>query len=379
MIKVLYQLNNLGYGGTEKSILTFIENLDKNKFEPYLYLNSDINSLKFWIVKLLAHFSERYSLKYNEKYIRNFVRVDQFKDALNQRLIIGRGMQGLINAISKINPDIIHFNRGIEEDFYTKSISKIDDRHVLIETNIFGESSNAEYLDRLKKVIFSSHWLCSRANWAVGPKKEVLYLPVKDFKVSEKKREKTRHTLQIPKDAIVVGRLSRPNLDDGDFILQVFEEILLCKPSIIFITIGSTEEFQFKTAKSTSIINLPPSVDEDALASFFSAIDVFMHYRVEGETFGLNIAEAMTAGLPIVTHISSRDNAQVELVTKYRTCGIVIENLSAAGYARALIQLFDDTAQRRTLSENSRANSRELFSPISLTRKLESIYESALK
>ncbi|MBC7981814.1 hypothetical protein H7X65_01940, partial [Candidatus Parcubacteria bacterium] len=57
---------------------------------------------------------------------------------------------------------------------------------------------------------------------------------------------------------------------------------------------------------------LEPSYLEDEVWAFHQAIDVLAHFRNDGESFGLNIAESMLVGNPILTHKSHIWNAHLE-------------------------------------------------------------------
>jgi glycosyltransferase involved in cell wall biosynthesis len=378
VIKVVFQLNSLGFGGTEKSILTFIEHFDSKKVQAYVFFNSDKGSPKFHLVRFLAKFSQKYRKKYNEKYIRNFSRFKQFQEALNGRLEVGNGLQAFYKYILKVKPHVIHLNRGLEEEFYTKQISLMPSSCKIVETNIFGKTADQNYLRRLSGIIFSSYWLRGNSEWADTVCSMVLYLPVKRPRTLAEQGFQLRNRLLIPKDAIVLGRLSRPELDDGEFIRQVFAKVRQRNPGIFLVSLGSSNRFREVTVDDPSIIHLPPTIVEEEIATFLMAIDLFLHFRVEGETFGLNIAEAMSYSLPVVTHESSVDNAQIELVTRYETCGVVVSKADPDEYAFAVSKLIDEPDTRRLYSQNSKNVAFTQFNPNTLTRKLEDFYEKII-
>ena len=68
-----------------------------------------------------------------------------------------------------------------------------------------------------------------------------------------------------------------------------------------------------------NIIAVPRTYNQEELASYYSASDVFMHLSWE-ETFGKVIAEAMACGTPVITYMST---ACTELVAG--GCGIAIK------------------------------------------------------
>jgi glycosyltransferase involved in cell wall biosynthesis len=124
---------------------------------------------------------------------------------------------------------------------------------------------------------------------------------------------------------------------------------------------------------------LLPTTDESRIDQFLRGLDIFLHYRREGETFGLAIAEAMSRGVPIVSHRSEFDNAQIELITKDRLSGIVCDKLSVDAYVAALEKLITDSSLRLELGQNARQTAEKHFCAGELTRTLESVYMRVLR
>lgn len=52
----------------------------------------------------------------------------------------------------------------------------------------------------------------------------------------------------------------------------------------------------------TNIIHLPPTADLREKRRFLNSCTACLHARLDGETFGLAVAECALAGLPVVTH-----------------------------------------------------------------------------
>jgi glycosyltransferase involved in cell wall biosynthesis len=114
--------------------------------------------------------------------------------------------------------------------------------------------------------------------------------------------------------------------------------------------------------------------DDAALAEFFSGLGVLAHANDTGETFGMVIAEAMAAGLPVVTHPCPglRDNAQLELV-EHGVTGLVAATPEA--YAAALVRLLTDPALARRMGQAGRAKARALFDTRVVAARLMDIYD----
>ncbi|WP_198305496.1 glycosyltransferase [Arcobacter vandammei] len=367
-IKVLVQLNQLGYGGTEKAIYTFLKNSNTKKFIFYIYVNSDIYSLNYWRIKALKLFCKKYEIKFKEKYETSFARWNDFSEILEDKIFVGNGFDGFIKIIEKIKPDVIHFNRGVFNDFYTTRIDEIPNAIKLVETNIFGIDSNISYLERLSSIFFVSKWLRDEAKWSIKYNSKILYNPINRRITNETLHEK----FNIPKDDIVLGRISRPNLDDGEFIFNILEKTL--DKNIWFISIGASENFIKLTKNNPKIINLSPTVDTIYIDQFYNTLDILLHFRIEGETFGMNIAEAMIHGKPVISHISKKDNAQYELLISYKECGFVI-NLDIDEYVNKLKILIEDLEIRDRFSRNAEIVATSLFSEEKVTSILEKYYQ----
>jgi glycosyltransferase involved in cell wall biosynthesis len=371
-IRILFELSSLGYGGTEKAIYTFIENLDLARFEPYLFFSTDYKTVAYYRRKIKSLFSNKAKKNYTEKYVTYFTRLDDFKRILGEDKVVLGNAEKFFNTVEKLNPDIIHFNRGLSETYYTRSSEKIPLHIKVVETNIFGKETNAKYLSRLERIFFISNWLLKKASSASKIKAHLLYNPIK---LPSSKTDLRKH-YNIPKNAVVLGRMSRPNLDDGEFIYNVLEKVL--DDNIYFISIGASPAFQKKMQHHKNIIFFEPVIDVEFISSFYSTIDILLHYRREGETFGMNIAEAMIHGRPVISHESFLDNAQAELLTEDENClcGIITEENDLKGYIKAVKTLVNNEDLRTELSKNAETRARKLFAEDKVTYALEQAYLS---
>jgi glycosyltransferase involved in cell wall biosynthesis len=140
------------------------------------------------------------------------------------------------------------------------------------------------------------------------------------------------------------------------------------------------EAYDFVRAKNleANVEFCDPVQGESELAGFLGGINVLAHANDAGESFGLAIAEAMAAGLPVITHpaAGNRDNAQLELVEDGVT-GFVAQN--AEEYAVALVRLLSNPGEAKAMGKAAREKAQAQFRVQNLVKKLESIYICLLR
>ena len=151
-------------------------------------------------------------------------------------------------------------------------------------------------------------------------------------------------------------------------------------PGFIFLVVGGTEEarsFVEERGLSRNVRFLPPVLSDRELAAFFSELSFLAHANDTGESFGLVIAEAMAAGLPVITHPCPglRDNAQLELVKDQETGLIAVD---APSYAQAIIRLLRNPETCRSLGQAGQERAKSLFRVQDIVRQLENVYEEVL-
>lgn len=374
-IRVLIQLNQLGYGGTEKAVLTILKNIDTRRFHVQVICSSPGGPLKFVKYYIFKFFSSHYERMYKERFVTAYARLADFQRFANGGLIRVSGWRGFRKAAERFRPDIIHFNRGIEKEFYSLKLSELPGPR-FIETSIFGRDGPPDYLRHLSRVIFSSDWLLKISPLSRALPSLRLYIPVELIGLTPPKPRSSRCERS---GELVIGRLSRPNLDDGEFVARVILPLLDRNPGLRFKSLGSSDKFVRLTSSHPRIFHRLPTVLEEEIRDFLEDLDILMHYRVEGETFGLNIAEAMSLGKPVVSHISKVDNAQVELLTAFGDAGLVVNDAtSVEEFQEHLQRLIDSQTLRESLGRRGRAVAKENFDPVLITRKLESLYMEVL-
>ncbi|ABM29137.1 glycosyltransferase family 4 protein [Nitratidesulfovibrio vulgaris] len=251
-----------------------------------------------------------------------------------------------------------------------------------IETNVFGRHDPSAAARCIDRTLFVSHF-CARRYAAVHgipatpPRYDVLYNPVDTGVFIKGTPPPAARDYSRP----VIGRLSRP--DPGKWSRLALDFLPLLRGELHdfrYLVVGGipeAESFVSDHGLGEHVRFMPPLLDDKELAAFYGRLSVFAHANDTGESFGLAIAEAMSAALPVVTHPCPelRDNAQLELV-QHGVTGIVAGN--AEEYAAAILWLLRNPAVARRMGEAGRQKAVELFDIRRIAQRAADIYDDVL-
>lgn len=341
--RVLHVVAGLGLGGTEKTMQLFAAHMDRQRYRPAVH---------------------------------------GFADGPRREQLTALGVDvhvgpDLLRTITQFRPRIVHIHRaGWPEPRLLRTLALSGVEHV-VETNVFGRfdpSPGARIIDRH---LFVSRFCKERygAQFGVdvsGPRHRVVYNPV------DTDRFAALCPPGLPRPATAVGRVSRP--DPGkwsDLALAFLPHLVRREPGTVYRIIGATPEAREWIAANGLAAHVEfcdPVEDDAGLAAFWNSVAVMAHANDTGESFGMVIAEAMAAGLPVVTHPSRglRDNAQLELVDDGVT-GFVAD--TAEDYAAALARLVADPDLARRMGEAGRHKAARLYRAQTVAARLMDIYD----
>lgn len=354
-IKVLHYLPNLGLGGTEKTCQLFFE-----------HSSSDFESAVGYPVNC------------------DLTRHGEFVKAAKScggRLFTCDGIRSLQDVINDSAIDILHVYRSGHKEFPEPGI----DVHVphFVETNVFGFIDNNP---KIRKTLFMSEWLMNYSMSAFTPytlprqRFDFVNNPVND------PASQLRMNLDMPEDAIVLGRCGRPDNGIYNSVNVRAAHILLMQGyNIYFLVVAPPTNMLDDLAKyGIPFHAISPTTDPAVLSQFYNSIDIYAHARADGESFGVNIAEAMMHAKPVVTHWATPSfpgmgvfQAQTTLVDNGKT-GFVVEN-DVAEYAEALKKLIDDRELRGNMGVAGTYKARDQYHVKNCVSKLENIYKDVVQ
>jgi glycosyltransferase involved in cell wall biosynthesis len=345
-MRVLHVVKGLGLGGTEKVMQLFVQHLDPARFEAAVYSPTD---------------GERRPLLARAG-IPVFVGPD------------------LLAVLARFRPHLVHLHRAGWPEPETLRPLKLSRVPAVVETNVFGRHDASPQAGIIDRHLFVSDFCARRFTRTTGipfelPGYQVLPNPVDtDFLAAHSPRERD---FSRP----VFGRVSRA--DPGKWSPLAFEmlpHLVRRLPGARYRVAGmipEAREFFRARGLADHVEEVPPIPDEEGLAAFLAPLSALAHANDTGESFGLAIAEAMAAGLPVVTHPcpGQRDNAQLDLVEHGATG---LHAGTAEEYAGALAWLAENPDQARDMGRRGRDKVARLCRAQDVAARLGDIYRDVL-
>lgn len=359
MIKVLHYLRHLGLGGTEKTCQLFFEHANTEQFDVAVAYEKSGTHPRADEFRKSANVCG--GLMWG---------VDSYDASGNPN---GRDLQ---EVIDQEKPDILHVYRSGYHEFPSPG------HHVkvphFVETNVFGFYDGNPRIDRS---LFMSKWLMQDTVKKLGVKPERF-----DFVNNPVESPYTNAVLPIAErwhseGAIIVGRCGRP--DNGIYNSVNVDAVRLLRMQgydIRFLVVAPPSNMVDDLAKyDIPFFMIEPTVNPLVLSTFYNSVDIYTHARADGETFGVNIAEAMMHGKPVITHHAVPSipgmgvfQSQTELVDDAIT-GFVV-NSTPAEYAEALQSLITYSDLRLQMGEFGRRKAESQYHVDVCMHKLENIY-----
>ncbi|PTQ65070.1 glycosyltransferase [Celeribacter persicus] len=186
-----------------------------------------------------------------------------------------------------------------------------------------------------------------------------------------------RARLGIPQDCFVAGHVGRLAEEKNlVYLAEALISFLIAHPAAHALIVGDgdmREDMQrrFEAAGLSARAHLPGAMKGRALADAYAAMDVFAFSSVS-ETQGLVLAEAMTAGLPVVALEASGVR---EILRDGQNGRLLARETDSTGFATALAGLATTPPETRArLAATARETAAEFSWPTTLAR-IETLYE----
>ena len=154
--------------------------------------------------------------------------------------------------------------------------------------------------------------------------------------------------------------------------LEAYDEIE--DDNTAFLLLGGSENYQ-KQAKDLGLKNfkhLPPVGELEPIHKFLNTLDVFAHGRSDGEQCSCAIIEAMSHGLPVISH-TAPSMGQLEQIGD---AGKVTNSYQE--YSEVMVDMIDDNNYYNECAQNSKKRYNEIYKLESIIKKYADIYEGVV-
>jgi hypothetical protein len=340
-IKVGFQLGEWTYAGTARSHFRILEALDRTRFEPFALVWKDGQN------DLLPALQEALG--------DHVIFYDRSTNRLGPEDAYRPESTNFEEVVRGLNLDILHGARGGYPEWPLST-----GRHapLQIETNIFGEFDASETLDRSIAICY---YIADRR----GKTDAVIYNPIPP---AEMEGPNLRAELGIPEDAIVCGRIGRPAGWDP-IAMEAFHHVRQEVPNLYYLIVAPPYDMVIPIHSANHVKTFPPTTDDKWIAKFHRTLDIFCHFRSDGECHSTAISQAMMYGIPVISHESQHFNGQEETIGMG---GYVAKNLEQ--YQERLSFYARNHGIRILAGRAGQDRARTFFGHNSVVREIETRY-----
>lgn len=224
----------------------------------------------------------------------------------------------------------------------------------IVLLNIFGAPTLQK---NIKAVIYNSLTTKRHAEVWIGEDKRgyVKYAPLYKTPLGNYQElgMALRRNLNIPTEDFVFGRIGRD--DDAIFDpigIRAWQSIALKYPKAHYVIMSPSPALIkiVEEEKVPRVHLLPKSSKEEDVWAFHGAIDTLAHFRFDGETSGVAIAESMYVGNPIISHRSHIWNAHLEYLND--SFSRVANRDDISSYAKFMEEFIDLKANHKDVWTN---------------------------
>ncbi len=327
---LFYHINSLGFAGTEKFIQILAKHIDKEKYEVY-YMHPSFDSSKKQYQDRLDYILSGHVIPIPFEYDHVRGHPPYFAEGMNP---------DVASVIKGLGIDLLVTPASGHADYPFSVIRSIP----IILLNIFGQPNvqrniryhlgiSQEVVDRLAPIV-------------PGDKARVFPVPSENPPANAPVLGRAlRARLGISDDQMVFGRIGRS--DEGIFDpigIRAFREVLKKRDDVHYVIMSAPGSLK-KIVADENIRNvhfIDPSADDNDVWAFHGAIDALAHFRLDGESFGLNIVESMLSGKPIISHKSHIWNAHLEYLDN--SFSRVADRNDVEAYARFMLEFAEKKA-----------------------------------
>tara|TARA_Y100001937_G_scaffold62962_1_gene86420 strand:+ start:1362 stop:2459 length:1098 start_codon:yes stop_codon:yes gene_type:complete len=363
MIKVAFiKFGGMAIGGTEKVLQTVAAELPKDKFhvdyfycDAAPYIGSDYKHLD----------TDESRVEYCKSHGVNLIKFNvEFKD-------LRTSTHDWINTdfwdyFKEEDYDLIQTGRSGHPEYPFYMINKTP---IVDSIHLSGMAENKS--NSLKTVLISEE---QRQKWIAsgGPADRAVIIP-NPLKIPDVGSVNYRDEFGWENKFIFGLHQRRDNHIFSPIPLEAYEEMET--DDTAFLLLGGSESYQ-KQAKDLGLKNfkhLPTTGDLDIIHKFLNTLNVYAHGRSDGEQCSCAIIEAMSHGLPVISH-TAPSMGQLEQIAD---AGKVVDNYEQ--YSNVMIDMLYDKKYYDECASNSMKRYNQVYKLETVINKYIEIYKEVAK
>tara|TARA_B100000378_G_scaffold145083_1_gene117200 strand:+ start:177 stop:1268 length:1092 start_codon:yes stop_codon:yes gene_type:complete len=362
MIKVAFiKFGGMANGGTEKVLQTIAAELPKDKFiVDYFYCDSAP-----YIGSDFVHpDTDPSRLQYVKDNGVNVIKFDvEFKD-------LRTATHDWVNTnfwelFDEEKYDVIQTGRSGHPEYPFTLINKTP---IVDSIHLSGMAENKH--NTIKTVLISNE---QRDRWIMsgGPADKAVIIP-NPLRIPDVGDVNYREEFGWQDKFIFGLHQRRDNHIFSPIPLEAYDEIE--DDNTAFLLLGGSENYQ-KQAKDLGLKNfkhLPPVGELEPIHKFLNTLDVFAHGRSDGEQCSCAIIEAMSHGLPVISH-TAPSMGQLEQIGD---AGKVTNSYQE--YSEVMVDMIDNKNYYSKCAQNSKKRYNEIYKLESIIKKYADIYEGVV-
>lgn len=300
-VRIGFYTHHWDYAGTARSHEQIALNINKELFDPFILYWPGANNPR------LPYLEE----KLGKDNLIPFDRSTEKTDAASGYAPVQNNIK---EVCKQFKLDILHVARGGHFEW------PLNDRvcSIQVETKIFTDQEPRTYVD----------WSFPIVPFVGYESKQTVVPNPISYPLTDPSIGSFRGDPGIDKETVVYGRIGR----EGNWSphgIAGFQAAIDVNPNSYFLIIAPCPEdveFYNSWEHKDRVRLIPPTADDRFIQKFFNTLDVFLHYRADGEVCSVAIAQAMANKLPVVSHTSTVYNGQVEMLYG---CGFVADSKEA--------------------------------------------------
>ncbi len=358
-------------GGGEISLLNLLENLDKNKFQPYV----------------IAPHEGNFTEKVRELNIPIILfPLKKIKNPLNIFNSI-RCIKYLVKIIKEYKIDLIHANVTGGITFLGGIAARIAGIPLIWHVRVIFSAYFGDLIQSMlsTKIIVISEGVRKRFWWIPQKNKFVLIYNGVDLKKFNPSIDKMifRNEIGCREDEFLIGTLGRYHpFKSYEYFVQTATMVLKELPNTKFLIVGRNFHHDNKYLNHLQELSKQLGVEDkfifmdkqEDIPQVFASLDVFVLPTLE-EPFGRVLIEAMACGKPTVAFRSGG----VPDIVEDAVTGFLVKPKNVVGMAEKISYLLKNSNTASAYGRNGRMRAERLFDIKHHTEKIENMYRELVK